>query len=390
MKNYTLADVSNKVVLMRVDFNVPIHKGVITDSTRIDASLHGIKNLLARNAKLILLSHFGRPKGKTVPELSLLPISQKLSELLNQKVHFVTSMDLLTEASQSLQMGEVALLENLRFYSGEEANDIEFTEKLGNIGDIYINDAFSAAHRAHASTQGLANLLPAFSGPLLESEVAALTASLETPKRPLAAIIGGAKISSKIQLLQNLTRKADILVIAGGMANVFLKADNIPIGKSLCEEEALDLVSEIKAEAKKNKTLIILPIDGICATNISGENSRLVNNFQDIMANEMILDAGPNSLTKIITALENAQTIIMNGPLGMFEVEAFRKGSNELCQYLAKRAQQGCQVIAGGGDTVAAVKTSGLANEFSYLSTAGGAFLEWLEGKKLPGIVALG
>ena len=390
MQNCRSANVAGRVVLMRVDFNVPMQNGIITDSTRIESSLQGIDYLREQGAKLILLSHFGRPNGKIMPDLSLRPIAQKLSDLLNMKVAFIESVENLASFAKNMQAGEVALLENLRFYPGEEANDKAFVKQLASAGDIYINDAFSAAHRAHASTEGLAHELPSFSGFLLEREVAALSNALQNPNRPMAAIVGGAKISSKIEILENLTAKADILIIAGAMANVFLAADGIAIGKSLCESEAIHFVGKIRAQAEKNNTQLILPRDGVCATGIGQpQTARKLKNFNAISDNEMILDMGDASLDYIINLLDSAKTIIMNGPLGVFEVVEFSHGTNRLCEYLAMRAGKGCLVIAGGGDTVSAVKKSGFADNFSHLSTAGGAFLEWLEGKNLPGIAAL-
>ncbi len=397
MQDYTQASLKNKRVFMRVDFNVPMQQGVISDATRITETLPGIQHILQQGASLILLSHWGRPKGKPNPDMSLAPINHYLSETLKMPIDFVKTIDALQQKSKQMQAGDLMMLENLRFWAEEEKNDIDFAEQIAKAGDIYINDAFATAHRAHASTVGLAKCLPAFAGPLLAREVTMLNNVLQNPARPLAAIVGGAKISSKIALLENLTQNADILVITGGMANMFLKHAGHKIGASLCEDEAMHLVDEIIAAAQKNNTKLILPTDAILGTEISPQaTGRAISDFSMILDDEMILDAGAQSLEAIKNALDDAKTIIMNGPLGVFEMPAFGNGTNQLCHYLSKRAKPSVPsqakravVVAGGGDTVSAVKKSGCADDFTYLSTAGGAFLEWLEGKILPGIAAL-
>ena len=388
--SYQQAPLKGKRVLMRVDFNVPMKDGVIQDATRITETMPGIEEILQQGASLILLSHWGRPKGVAQPDMSLAPVADYLSTLLKRGIGFAEDMPNLHAQAQNLQAGEVMLFENLRFWAGEEQNDPEFAKQLAQAGDIYINDAFATAHRAHASNHALAQLLPCFSGPLLTRELAMLGKILHNPTRPLAAIVGGAKISSKITLLKNLSEKADILVISGGMANMFLSHAGHKIGASLCESDAMHLVQEIIDTAGKNNTRLIIPHDAIVAREVSATaNARPLSDFATIADDEMILDAGANSLLAIQAALDSAQTIIMNGPLGVFEMPAFATGTSQLCHYLAKRAQNGAVVVAGGGDTVSAVKQSGMAEKFTYLSTAGGAFLEWLEGKKLPGIEIL-
>ncbi|MCH9853407.1 MAG: phosphoglycerate kinase [Alphaproteobacteria bacterium] len=400
MRLYTEADLNQKIILMRVDFNVPMQDGVITDSTRIDETLAGIRDIRNQNGKLILLSHWGRPKGVVNPEMSLAPIADYLTKQLGLKkpMQLITDITTLPDIARKMQAGDVVMVENLRFWAGEEHNSPEFAQQLA-MGDtqntknnnmLYINDAFATAHRAHASTEGLARLLPAFAGPLLAREVSMLQTVLENPKRPLAAIVGGAKISSKITLLNNLVARADIVVITGGMANMFISHAGHKIGASLCEDDATGLVAEILATAKTHDTKLIIPQDAVVATEIKDDaKTRIISDFKKINDDEMILDAGPDTLTAIKTALDGAQTIIMNGPLGVFEHAPFAGGSNALCAYLAERAKNNVTVVAGGGDTVAAVKQSGYADDFTYLSTAGGAFLEWLEGKTLPCIAAL-
>ncbi|MCH9844888.1 MAG: phosphoglycerate kinase [Alphaproteobacteria bacterium] len=454
MQPYTEADLKQKIILMRVDFNVPMKDGVITDTTRIDETLAGIRDIRNRDGKLILLSHWGRPKGVINPEMSLSPIADYLNRHLNLEnpLQLIADIATLPDIARNMQAGDVVMVENLRFWAGEEQNSPEFAKqlamdgKVSNIADnviegaieglmsgigisiknaskgeraplkdiagvaaisgigggvkgaitssssevIYINDAFATAHRAHASTEGLAHLLPAYAGPLLAREVSMLQTVLDNPKRPLAAIVGGAKISSKITLLNNLVERADIVVITGGMANMFIKHAGHKIGASLCEDDGTGLVAKILATAKAHDTKLIIPQDAVVATEIKDNaKTRIISDFKKINDDEMILDAGPDTLTAIKTALNGAQTIIMNGPLGVFEYQPFAGGSNELCAYLAERAKDNVTVVAGGGDTVAAVKQSGYAEKFTYLSTAGGAFLEWLEGKTLPGIAAL-
>ncbi len=396
MRPYTEANLNQKTILMRVDFNVPMKDGVITDTTRIDETLTGIRDIITRNAKLILLSHWGRPKGIINPEMSLAPIADYLTEQLNlaKPLQLISDITSLPHHASNMQAGDVMMLENLRFWAGEEQNSAEFAQQLamgGNNSDaLYINDAFATAHRAHASTEGLARLLPAYAGPLLAREVNMLQTVLENPKRPLAAIVGGAKISSKITLLNNLVERADILVITGGMANMFIKHAGHKVGASLCDADASGLVAEILATAKAHHTQLIVPQDAVVARAISNNaETRIIDDFNMIADDEMILDAGPATLNAIKDALAGAQTIIMNGPLGVFEYQPFAGGSNDLCAYLAQRAKDGVTVVAGGGDTMAAVKQSGHADDFTYLSTAGGAFFEWLEGRTLPGIAAL-
>ncbi|MCP4933555.1 MAG: phosphoglycerate kinase [bacterium] len=400
MKSIARADVAGKRVLVRADLNVPVRDGEITDVTRIERFMPTVKDLLERGAKVIIMSHFGRPKGKNVPDMSLLPVAQKLAHLLkdkhllNAKVRFAENCigPAAQKAVGELENGQVALLENLRYHEGEEGNDEAFAKELAQLGDIYVNDAFSCSHRAHASTHAIAWNLPAYVGPSMKAELDALSAALDTPKRPTAAIVGGAKVSTKIPVLTNLAKKMDMLVIGGGMANTFMFAQGQNIGNSLCEPDFADEVHKIFAAAKESGCKILLPIDVVVAEEFKESAHNVTYNSADVAADEtgMILDAGPKTVDMYKEHLQQCQTVLWNGPLGAFEIKPFGVATFELAREAAKLSREnGLISVAGGGDTVAALNTAGVSEDFTYISTAGGAFLEWLEGRELPGVVAL-
>jgi phosphoglycerate kinase len=384
------ADVDGSVAMVRVDFNVPMQDGRITDNTRLRAAIPTIRELQARHAAIVLMAHFGRPKGKVVPEMSLRPIVEPLSSLLGAKVKFCDDLDRPYLKTEDLKAGEVMLLENLRFKAGEETNDPEFVEVLARCGDYFINDAFSAAHRAHASTEGIAHKLPAYAGRAMQAELDALTKALETPERPVAAIVGGAKISTKLGLLANLLDKVDALIIGGGMANTFLAAEGRAMGKSLCETALLDTARDIMAKAKQKGREIVLPVDAVVARKFeAGAPSRTVG-VDAIGAEDMMLDIGPKSVEHVLSAIGRMKTLVWNGPFGAFEIKPFDAGTVAVARAVAKLTSEGKIVsVAGGGDTVAALNAAGVSGQLTYVSTAGGAFLEWLEGKPLPGVEAL-
>ena len=364
-------DVAGKTVLVRVDFNVPMADGKVSDATRIERAAPTIKDLTAKGAKVFVLSHFGRPKGKPNPEMSLKPLVPAVSRVLGQEVAFAEDcVGAPAEAvAANLAEGGVALLENLRFHAGEEANDPAFCEALAALGDIYVSDAFSAAHRAHASTEGVARLLPAAAGRLMQAELEHLAAALEKPKRPVAAIVGGAKISTKLDLLGNLVAKVDMLVIGGGMANTFLKAVGVKVGNSLCEHDMAGTAKEILEKAgAANETVSV----------------------KAVPSDKMILDCGPATAEHLAKRLTTCATLVWNGPLGAFEIAPFDAATVAAARYAAAETTAGRLVsVAGGGDTVAALNHAGVMGQFTYVSTAGGAFLEWMEGKDLPGVAAL-
>ena len=386
------ADLSGKRVLVRVDFNVPFENGMISDDTRIKTALPTIALLRNQGAKVILLAHFDRPKGNVIPAMSLAPIVPTLSALIGVPVSFATdTIGANAQASVvTMRDGDVLLLENTRFDAGEEANDPTFSAAIAKLGDIYVNDAFSAAHRAHASTEGVARLLPAYPGLAMERELQFLDTVLGTPRHPVMAIVGGAKVSSKIELLMNLVTKVDTLAVGGGMANTFLASRGIVVGKSLYEPEFLDRARQIEATAKANSCAILLPIDVVAATAFAAHAPNRVCDATDVRGDEMILDAGPRAVAAIAAAMEASRTIVWNGPLGAFEMEPFDTGTIEAAKIAGALAKAGRVIaVAGGGDTVSALNQAGVSGDFTFISTAGGAFLEWMEGKPLPGVEVL-
>ena len=377
---------------MRVDFNVPFQEGVISDDTRIQRIVPSVQRLLGQGARLVLLSHLGRPKGKASPDLSLAPIAQYLSELLKQPVNMiddVTSPEA-TKQTSAMNDGDILMAENIRFWTGEEANDAEFGASLAKLGDVFIADAFSAAHRAHASTAGIADYLPAYAGDALGAELTALQSALEAPKRPVVAVVGGAKVSTKLAVLEHLIERTDALILGGGMANSFLGAQGVDMKASLSEPDLFDTARHIMNRAEEVGCQLIIPVDGLAAKDFkAGADYRAIAN-EDIADGEMMLDVGPASIEAAINAIEKASTVLWNGPMGAFEIAPFDKATIALAQAVAMRTQKGEVVsVAGGGDTVAALNVAGVSQDFSYVSLAGGAFLEWLEGKSLPGIAAL-
>ena len=386
-------DAKGKRIVMRVDLNVPIENGEVRDATRIERIVPTIRELLGKGAAVILLAHFDRPKGKVVPEMSLKPVAPALETALGRPVTFVFTDwqdGKAVAAAKAAEPGQCLLIENTRYHLGEEKNDEGLSKVFANLGDVYVNDAFSAAHRAHASTEGVAHVIPAFAGRAMEAELKALEAALEKPKRPLVAVVGGAKVSTKLELLGNLSGVANVIVIGGGMANTFLAALGHPVGKSLCEHDLAKTAKDIIATAKSKSCEILLPVDGVVAREFkAGSPSRVVD-VSDVGADDMILDTGPKSVAAIKAAFDRAGTLVWNGPLGAFEIAPFDKATNEAARYAAELTKRGKLVsIAGGGDTVAALNHAGAADAFSYISTAGGAFLEWLEGKPLPGVEVL-
>jgi phosphoglycerate kinase len=386
------ASVSGKRVLLRVDLNVPMEHGKVTDATRIDRVLHTIREIAKKGGKVILLAHFGRPKGGPDEANSLRPVAAAVAEHLQQPVAFAPDCigEVAARAIAAMKDGDVLLLENTRFHKGEEKNDPAFVDELARLGDIYVNDAFSAAHRAHASTEGVAHKLPAFAGRAMQAELEALGKALEAPKRPLVAIVGGAKISSKLDLLSNLVAKVDALVIGGGMANTFLNAQGYPVGKSLCEKDLAETARAILAKAQETRCAILLPVDAIVAFQFAAHAPAHDYGVDAIPEAGMMLDIGQLSIDRIKAAINEAETVVWNGPLGAFELAGFEQGTYQLAHHVAERTKEGKLVsVAGGGDTVAALNGAGVAHGFSYVSTAGGAFLEWMEGKALPGVEAL-
>ncbi|MBP7241887.1 phosphoglycerate kinase [Amaricoccus sp.] len=385
-------DLDGKVVLTRVDINVPMENGRVTDATRIERIAPTVRDILARGGKPVLLAHFDRPKGKVVPEMSLRQVLPALSDALGVEVTFAEDCvgDAAAAAVAALPKGGVLLLENTRFHKGEEKNDPDFAAALAKLGDVYVNDAFSAAHRAHASTEGIARLLPSAAGRLMQAELEALEKALARPERPVVAVVGGAKVSTKLELLGNLIEKVDAVVIGGGMANTFLAAQGIDVGKSLCEHDMTDTAREIMDKAHKAACEIVLPVDVVVAREFKAgaQNDTVAANA--CPPDAMILDAGPNSIARIATVLSGARTLVWNGPLGAFEIPPFNVATDAAARQAAALTKAGRLLsVAGGGDTVAALNASGSASDFTYVSTAGGAFLEWLEGKTLPGVAAL-
>ncbi len=385
-------DLKGKRVLTRVDINVPMENGVVTDATRIERIVPTIKDILAAGGMPILLAHFGRPKGQRVPEMSLQPLVPALEEAFGCDVMF--SADCIGAGAQAaagaLHAGQVLLLENTRYHASEPANDPAFAAEMAKLGDLYCNDAFSAAHRAHASTEGLAHLLPSCAGRLMQAELSALEAALSAPKRPVVAVVGGSKVSSKLELLSNLIEKVDYLIIGGGMANTFLAAQGIDVGKSLAEHDMTDTASAIMAKAKAGNCEIVLPLDIVVAREFKAGAASETLASDACPADAMILDAGPETVALISRIFDAAETLIWNGPLGAFEIEPFDMATNAAAAYAAELSSTGALIsVVGGGDTVAAMNQAGAADKFTYISTAGGAFLEWMEGKTLPGVAAL-
>jgi phosphoglycerate kinase len=386
------ADLKGKRVLVRVDFNVPMHEGVITDDTRLRAALPTIQELRKAGAKVILLAHFDRPKGKRVPSMSLKPVVAPLSDLVGAPVAFAD--DCVGEAAERaegyLKPGGVLLLENLRYHAGEEQNDPIFAKQLAALGDIYVNDAFSAAHRAHASTEGLAHLLPAYAGEAMRRELTALDRALGHPERPVLGIVGGSKVSTKLDLLGHLVTKLDRLAIGGGMANTFLYAQGWEVAASYCEKDLAETARDIIRAAGRNNCELLLPIDIVVGERAEPGAAARVRGLGEMDEHERILDAGPQTVARLEQAMDASKTLIWNGPLGVFEIPPFDRGTMLAARHAADRAKAGKLVaVAGGGDTVSALNAAGVAGDFTFVSTAGGAFLEWMEGKTLPGVAAL-
>ncbi len=387
-----LTDIAGKRVLVRVDLNVPVSAGKVTDATRIERVAPTILELSKKGAKVILLAHFGRPKGEPVADMSLSLILPAVNEVLGQKVLFAADCigTDAAEAVETMKNGDILLLENTRFHKGEEKNDADFTEALAKNGDIFVNDAFSAAHRAHASTEGLAHHLPAYAGRTMQEELEALEKGLGNPARPVVAIVGGAKVSTKIDLLQNLVKKVDALVIGGGMANTFVAANGINVGKSLCEHDLADTARAIMAEAEASGCAIVLPVDGVVAREFKAGAANETVSIDAIPADAMMLDVGPKSVEAVNEWIAKASTLVWNGPLGAFEITPFDTATVAAAKFAAEQTRAGkLTSVAGGGDTVAALNHAGVADDFTYISTAGGAFLEWMEGKELPGVSVL-
>ncbi len=385
-------DVSGRRVLVRADLNVPMADGRVTDTSRLKRLAPTLRELADRGARVVVLSHFGRPSGQAVAEFSLQPVAAALADCLGRPVAFASDCVGETAASAVAELddGDIAVLENLRFHAGEEKNDAEFAAALAALGDLYVNDAFSAAHRAHASTAALAGLLPAAAGRFMQAELDALAAALTTPQRPLVAIVGGAKISTKLDLLGNLSNKVDALIIGGGMANTFLNAEGVAVGKSLCEHDMAATARDIMAAGRAANCDIILPVDAVVAPAFEAGSPDTTVAIDAVPADQMILDVGPDTVAQLSRVLEGAKTLVWNGPLGAFEIPPFDGGTVALAQVAADLTDSGALTsIAGGGDTVAALNHAGVAERFSYVSGAGGAFLEWLEGKTLPGVAAL-
>ena len=385
-------DVKGKRVLLRVDLNVPVENGVVTDATRIERAAPAITEIADKGAKVILLSHFGRPKGKRDPKYSLKPVAAEVAHVIKRPVKFVDDCigETAERAVAAMKPGDIVCLENTRFYPGEEKNDPGFVDQLARLGDLWVNDAFSAAHRAHASTEGLGHKLPAYAGRTMQAEIEALEKALEKPQRPVAAIVGGAKISTKLDLLANLLEKVDALVIGGAMANTFLLALGKKVGKSLVEADLTGTAKEIMDKARHTHREVVLPVDAVVAEKLEAHVASRTTLVADVGSNDMILDIGPRTIEHVVSVLTRSHTLLWNGPFGAFEIEPFDNGTIEVAEAAAELTAAGKLVsVAGGGDTVAALNAAGAADRFTYVSTAGGAFLEWLEGKALPGVEVL-
>jgi phosphoglycerate kinase len=385
-------DVKGKRVLMRVDLNVPVENGVVTDATRIERVAPAITELADKGAKVILLSHFGRPKGKRDPKYTLKPVAAEVAHVIKRPVKFVDDCigETAEHAVAAMKPGDIVCVENTRFYPGEEKNDPGFVDQLARLGDLWVNDAFSAAHRAHASTEGLGHKLPAYAGRTMQAEIEALEKALERPQRPVAAIVGGAKISTKLDLLANLLEKVDVLIIGGAMANTFLFAIGKKVGKSLVEAELAGTAKEIMDKARHAHREVVLPVDAVVAEKLEANTPSRTVLVADVGANDMILDIGPKSIEHVVSVLARSHTLLWNGPFGAFEIEPFDNGTVEVAEAAAELTAAGKLVtVAGGGDTMAALNAAGVTDRFTSVSTAGGAFLEWLEGKALPGVEVL-
>ena len=386
------ADIHGKRVLLRVDLNVPMENGKVGDATRIERVLPTIREIADKGGKVVLLAHFGRPKGGPDAANSLRPVASAVSELLGRPVGFAADCigEVAAAAIAAMKDGDVLLLENTRFHKGEEKNDPAFVAALAELGDLYVNDAFSAAHRAHASTEGIARLLPCCAGRTMQAELDALTLALGTPIRPVAAIVGGAKVSTKLDLLGNLVKRVDVLIIGGGMANTFLFAEGKAVGKSLCEKDLADTARSIVDAAAAARCRILLPVDAAVAKEFKAHAPSRFVDVDHVADDEMILDIGPKSIVAVEEALANTKTLVWNGPFGAFELPPFDAATMQIAKTAAFLTQDGkLKSVAGGGDTVSALNAAGVADQFTYVSTAGGAFLEWMEGKVLPGVEAL-
>ena len=387
-----MGDITGKMVLVREDLNVPMQDGSVSDDTRLRAAMPTILELADRGAKVLILAHFGRPKGQKNPEFSLSKITRPLTQVLGREVQFIPDCqgEAATDGIKVMRNGDIAILENTRFHAGEEKNDPALVDAIAAIGDLYVNDAFSAAHRAHASTEGLAHKLPAFAGRSMEKELDALEAALGAPVKPVAAVVGGAKVSTKLDVLNNLVTKVDHLIIGGGMANTFLHARGVDVGKSLCEKDLADTADAIFDKAEDAGCIIHLPYDVVVAKEFAANPPSVRTcNVHEVAEDEMILDVGPAAVEALGDALKNCRTLVWNGPLGAFEIAPFDAATVALAKTAAALTKEGQLVsVAGGGDTVAALNHAGAAADFTFISTAGGAFLEWMEGKELPGVKA--
>ena len=387
-----MGDIQGKHVLVRVDLNVPMNDGSVADDTRIRASAPTILELADRGAIVLLLSHFGRPKGQKNPNMSLSLVMGGIEDALGRKIMFIpeSAGQGALDGVAVLRPGDIAVLENTRFYDGEEKNDVALVAEMAAVGDFYVNDAFSAAHRAHASTEGLAHKLPAFAGRAMEIELDALEKALGNPEHPVAAVVGGAKVSTKLDVLQNLVKQVDHLIIGGGMANTFLAARGVNVGKSLCEHDLADTANAILEAADKAGCIVHLPYDVVVAKEFAPNAPNRVVNVHEVEADEMILDIGPAAVEALGDVLKTCKTLVWNGPLGAFEIMPFDRATVALAKTAAALTKEGSLIsVAGGGDTVAALNHAGVADDFTFVSTAGGAFLEWMEGKPLPGVEAL-